>query len=53
MFITEYGFSQLLLSMVAIILTIGIPVGILLALYAIYKRLKSIDKQLKKTNGDK
>jgi hypothetical protein len=44
------GFLEML---VIGILTLAFPVGILYSLYAIYKKLKSIDEQLKKTKNDK
>jgi len=49
----SFGIPELLISFFIFLLSIGLPLAILFALYAIYKKLKSIDDHLKKINDDR
>ena len=49
----QFGLPELLISFIVFLLSIGLPLAILFALYAIYKKLKSIDDHLKKINDDR
>lgn len=53
MMFTQFGIAELLVSIIALLFSIGLPLAILFALYAIYKRLKSIDEHLREANNDK
>jgi hypothetical protein len=49
----QIGFSELIVMFISLLLTLAFPVAILYGLYAIYKKLKSIDEGLKKTKDEK
>ncbi len=47
------GFPEIIILFFVVVLSLAFPLAILFALYAIYKRLKSIDENLKKTQDVK
>lgn len=49
----QFGISELIVMLTSVLLMLAFPAAILYGLYAIYKRLKSIDESLKKTKEEK
>jgi hypothetical protein len=48
MILSGFGIGELLISFIAVMFSLALPLGILFLLYKIYFKLKSIEEQLKK-----
>jgi hypothetical protein len=44
----SFGIMEIMVSFIAVVFSLALPLGVLFLLYKIYDKLKSIEEQLKK-----